>query len=394
MVVRTDEMQPETFRASQDWRSEKLEADSIVDSQSGQKKLHSFSAHEQNCLFLNRSGKEFADLSLLSGLDNIADGRTFVYWDYDRDGWQDIALVNANSPLLNFYRNSIGQLARDGSNAGHIIAVRYVGANRAAAPSPGAACRDGYGAKVTVDLGPLTLKREHRCGEGFCAQNSATMIIGVGNHDAARSLTVRWPSGKSQTIENVLPGTQLTAYENAEESADGSGFDAAPYRGPVGPDAQPIADRRAFRPGPTISLLPAPSSPPDSKATRALRMYTTMATWCAACQRHLPQFEVLRSAFPDDDLEIYGVPVDARDTPAMLRKYASTFEPSYRLLINLTPQQRSRVLAVLTEDLGSEALPSTIVTDAQGQVLQSLPGLPTVSDVRKWTRRQRPDAEL
>ena len=277
MVVRTDPTQPESFRASQDWKSEQLEADFIVDKKSGQKKMHSFSAHERNCLFLNRSGKEFADLSLLSGVDNIADGRTFVYWDYDRDGWQDIALVNANSPLLNFYHNSIGQLARNSGNSGHIIAVRYVGANRAAVPSPGAACRDGYGAKVEVKLGQLTLKREHRCGEGFSAQNSATMIIGIGNYIAARSLTVRWPSGKSHTIENVLHGTQLTAYENADESADSSGFDAAPYGNPTGATVQSIADRRTSRRGLTLSLLPASSPPSDSKAARGRAPSSTAA---------------------------------------------------------------------------------------------------------------------
>ena len=105
MVVRTDIKTPKTFRASKDWKDEEQIAGNeefVLDEGGGQKQLHSFSGYERNCLFLNRAGKQFTDVSLISGLDNIADGRTFVYWDYDRDGWQDIALVNANSPLLNF----------------------------------------------------------------------------------------------------------------------------------------------------------------------------------------------------------------------------------------------------------------------------------------------------
>ena len=47
---------------------------------------------------------------LFSGLDTPADSRGFVLWDYDHDGWQDIAVVNANEPLLNLYHNEIASL--------------------------------------------------------------------------------------------------------------------------------------------------------------------------------------------------------------------------------------------------------------------------------------------
>lgn len=137
-----------------------------------------------------------------------------------------------------------------------------------------------------------------------------------------------------------------------------------------------------------LSLVPASTSNPDSQTRPALRIYTTMATWCEACQRHLPQIEALRAALPSDTLEIYGVPIDFEDTTTKLKEYESTFEPAYRLLVDLTVPQRSQVIELLNEVLGSQALPSTIVTDSEGRVLQWLAGVPTVSDVRKWTRRQ------
>ena len=91
----------------------------------GKQLRHSFSGHERNHLFLNRDGKRFDDVSVISGLDNIADSRAFVYWDYDRDGWQDIALVNANYPLLNFYRNEIGSDPRIAMR-NRLIDLRFV----------------------------------------------------------------------------------------------------------------------------------------------------------------------------------------------------------------------------------------------------------------------------
>ena len=33
-------------------------------------------------------------------MDSIADGRGFAYFDFDRDGWQDVVLVNSNAPQL------------------------------------------------------------------------------------------------------------------------------------------------------------------------------------------------------------------------------------------------------------------------------------------------------
>ena len=55
---------------------------------------------ERNHFFLNMgSGKEFVDISALAGTDSASDGRSFALFDYDRDGWQDIVVVNANQPL-------------------------------------------------------------------------------------------------------------------------------------------------------------------------------------------------------------------------------------------------------------------------------------------------------
>ena len=65
----------------------------------------SFSGKERNHLFQNAQGREFHDISGISGIDTPQDGRTFAVWDYDRDGWQDIALLNINTPVLSLYRN-------------------------------------------------------------------------------------------------------------------------------------------------------------------------------------------------------------------------------------------------------------------------------------------------
>lgn len=187
----------------------------------------SHSGHERNCLFLSTKGKQFTDISGISGLDHGGDSRGFALLDYDRDGWLDVALVNSNAPWFQLYHNRIG--ARAGGEAGRMLAIRFVGGNRTGAPSQTLSNRDGYGALVRLDLGDQSLIREHRCGEGFGTQNSATLHVGIGRRDRVRALEVRWPSGATSRGSNIPAGSLVTVYENPADSPNGSAVVVAAY---------------------------------------------------------------------------------------------------------------------------------------------------------------------
>ena len=155
-MVRADESLPRTFRFSPEWKrtpapdnlGPEIDARLAGVERHGDKFLvHSLHGHEQNRYFANRGGRSFEDLSGLSGLDNPADSRGFAILDYDRDGWLDVAMVNANQPLFNLYHN---EMAAAGIKGG-MIALRFVGGNRTPLPSKEYGCRDGYGARVTLD---------------------------------------------------------------------------------------------------------------------------------------------------------------------------------------------------------------------------------------------------
>jgi hypothetical protein len=196
-----------------------------VQMRDGKLVVHSLSGKERNHYFANRGGKEFTDLSALSGLDDLGDGRGWALFDYDRDGWQDVALVNANKPLFSLYHNTMPAAGVKGG----VIAVKFVGGNKTAAPSP-MTNRDGYGALLTAALGDITLTREHRCGDGFAAQHSAIMMLGLGERPEAKTITIRWPSGKTATVENIPEGTLLTCWENPADAPDGTAFTRGTWR--------------------------------------------------------------------------------------------------------------------------------------------------------------------
>lgn len=318
------------------------------------------SGSEPNRLFLSVAGERFLDASGVSGLDHEGDGRAFAWLDFDRDGWRDVAVVSANTPLFQLFRNEIG-------GSGRSIALLFEGANREAKPAAGRSNRDGYGARVEIDLGDETLVREHRAGEGLAAQNAARLLVGIGEHDAARAITVHWPSGAVQRVENVRAGTELVVFEDPERAPDGSGSARSVYRRALAP----VAEERV----PEEPLL---SELPD---TATLRVLTTLATWCEACTEELPELALLRARFEASQVALYGVPVDPEDTSAKLGRWVRAHRPPYQVLADLPSEQAARVRAHVETVLRRDALPASVVIDGDGRVLRTLWGAPTVSDL-------------
>ena len=59
---------------------------------------------------------------------------------------------------------------------------------------------------------------------GFAAQNSATMLIGIGLSDEA-TVTIHWPSGTVTGPQTLAAGTLALCHEAAERE----NFELSPY---------------------------------------------------------------------------------------------------------------------------------------------------------------------
>ena len=113
-----------------------------------------------------------------------------------------------------------------------------------------------------------------------------------------------------------------------------------------------------------------------------------MATWCEACKRHLPQLQQLRRKLAAESLAMYGIPIDEADDSEKLTGYVERHRPAYELLQDLTIEQRRDVQQLVADALKTDALPSTVMTDADGKVLLITGGLPTVSQIRRLLAHQ------
>lgn len=386
-MVRTDEnMSRPSFRFSPEWKrtgapdnlGPQIDARlSGFDRQGDKVAVHSLNGNERNHYFANLSGRAFSDISSISGLDNPADSRGFAVLDYNRDGWQDVALVNANQPLFNLYRSEMAAAGRRGG----MIALRFVGGNQTASPSKEYSNRDGFGARVRVDLGDTKLVREQRCGDGWSTQNSATMIVGIGEKAMANSITIRWPSGKTSTTQNIPEGTLLTVWEDPSKAPGGDAFQRRDYRAAL--KTPPVAVQAR----PVFALAAADTR---ARAGARLRVYTSFTTECIDCRKQLPIQRHLKELLAAEGVDLIAVPVEETDDNNKLAAFNREWQPPARLF-NIPPARRKDVAVLFAKATGAaSASPATIITDSTGHLLAAQPGVPNLSTLRRLLKQESP----
>ena len=63
--------------------------------------------------------------------------------------------------------------------------------------------RSAIGAMVEVRAGGVHSLRVVDGGSGFCSQNGRRVHVGLGGEDRIESVTIHWPSGRRQVLEDV-----------------------------------------------------------------------------------------------------------------------------------------------------------------------------------------------
>jgi hypothetical protein len=153
---------------------------------------------QEHSLFRNLGGGKFEDVSTTAGpfFDTKTVGRGACFADYANDGRMGAFLVNLGAPGV-LLRNVTAPL-------GHWLEVRLIGTK---------SNRDGIGAVVEVSAGGTQQRSERVAGSGYLSQDDWRLHFGLGANTKADKVTVRWPSGERQSIENVAANQVLTIRE-------------------------------------------------------------------------------------------------------------------------------------------------------------------------------------
>jgi len=101
----------------------------------------------------------------------------------------DVVVANQKGPLL-IYKNTV-------SPDNQWIDIELEGA---------ASNRSAIGAQVRLFWNGQQQVQEVYGGSGFCAQNQRRLHFGLGRAPNVEKAVIRWPSGKTQTIDSPEAG--------------------------------------------------------------------------------------------------------------------------------------------------------------------------------------------
>ena len=162
---------------------------------------HNLSAFERNRVYLNVGGRDFVDVSHLSGADNDGDGRGVVAADFRNTGMPDLIVRQVGGGPLLLYENRLPQA--------HYLTVTLRGDK---------SNRRGIGARLTAEVSGRKIVRELFPANGYLSQGPSQVHFGLAADTKIDKLTIRWPSGRVQ----VLTGVAADRHVVIDEAKDGA----------------------------------------------------------------------------------------------------------------------------------------------------------------------------
>ena len=205
----------------------------------------SIASRQRNVLLRNDGNGGFDEISGALGLDLDQDGRSFALIDIDRDGDQDLVVMAARqTPQLRIFRNDFTSAppeAGSRQDGSHSIALRLTGTK---------SNRDAIGARVIVETDRLRRTKIVQAGSGFLSQHSEEQIIGLGPSERVVKLTIVWPSGQTQTINDVALNTRISVIEGGDARAEPYAPRSSGKTAPVPPPGSAQTDTWLYEPFP------------------------------------------------------------------------------------------------------------------------------------------------
>ncbi len=271
---------------------------------------HSFSGRERHCAFLNpgvESGR-FANISAISGLDLVDDGRAVATVDWDHDGDLDLWIANRTAPQLRLLQN-------DRPRDDRFLAVLLVGTT---------SNRDAVGARAELVLRQSGAREEVRlvktrhAGHGFLSQSSSWLHFGLGREATIERLIVHWPGGESESFSGLESGRH---YRITEHHAQAEVWQPLTPRSELA--ITPLAEKvttpaRALLVGrPPIPRLSYQSFAGESvdltQQIKGPTLINLWASWCLPCAAELQDLEQHGDQLRAVGLDVVALSIDGLD---------------------------------------------------------------------------------
>jgi hypothetical protein len=200
---------------------------------------------------------DFTNVTAGSGISAPTGWESSAY-DIDNDGYLDIisngSIMYGKSDLtfedpdtsqINYKNGSFGDLNNDGfidlyyngkiyynqGNSNNWVKINTIGMGY---QTSGMSNRNGIGARVEITTASGTQIRDVRSGEGFEFMSSLNTHFGIGSETTIQTITIYWPSGTIDVINNPAINTTHTVIEGDTLSiTDENLADVSIYPNPV-----------------------------------------------------------------------------------------------------------------------------------------------------------------
>jgi len=156
-------------------------------------------------LLENRDRKRLVSVGESTGefFRQVHAGRGMAMADYDSDGDLDFAVSMIEQPA---------ELLRNDSPGGNYLLVDLVGVS---------GNRDGVGAWLEVEFSGgkqdgSKVIRHRFSGGSYASSHAGTLHVGLGEAVKISKLTIHWPGGNTETLEDLLPKQRVCVIESAK----------------------------------------------------------------------------------------------------------------------------------------------------------------------------------
>ena len=144
----------------------------------------SLSGYQPKRVWLNDGAGKFVEVAQSVGVTDVNDGRSVAMADLWNRGVLDVVVANQRGPLL-LYKNTV-------TPQNHWVEFELEGTK---------SNRSAIGAEVTLFWNGQRQVQQVSGGSGFCAQNQRRLHFGLGKDPEIEKVVIRWPSGKTQTLD-------------------------------------------------------------------------------------------------------------------------------------------------------------------------------------------------
>lgn len=317
----------------------------------------SFSGYERDPLYLNLGTKKFTDISGVSGIDSITDGRAGVFADFDNDGDLDVFSTTIQNQAHLLFRNNVGQ-------DNNFLRILLEGGYKTGL--------DAFGSVVRIKSSAGTMTKIKSGGSGYISEHDPRLLFGLGKDTKAEWVEVTWPNGNVERFAGAAVANATLLLK------EGAGRSEVVSLGKTNL-AEPLTKAEIFARSLKIrigQLLPdftiKTTSGVKSSVKKQLKsgrqtIINIWATWCIPCATEMPELQKIQPNLAARGIDLIGLNVDTEPN-AKVKNYLYRKGIHYSNLIGAVPAIEQ---IYATDEL---SVPLSILVDDKGIVRDLIPG--------------------